>query len=236
MSTQRSSIRALLALALLGSLLPALNSCASSGKPADRSVEVTGRLTSEFESLGVNANSVSAAIDVLRASVERQGIINRESVAVGDIDSAFKSFRKAVEGVRASKKQLSSSRASLQKSMDSYLATWDKDIASYESEDLKKRSQERRDDSLARFTRISEELTEGGQKVDAYIARLGELESALMNELTPGGVNALDDELKKAGEDSKQLGDVATKIAAKLREYAGTLQASTPATPNTPQP
>ncbi len=234
MTTQRGSLSTFLALALLCTLLPALNSCASSGKPADRSVEVSGRLTSEFEALGVNANAVSAAVDVLRGSVERQGIINRENVAVGDIDSAFKSFRKAVEGVRSSKKQLSSSRGSLESSVDSYHASWDDDIASYESADLRKRSQERRDDSLARFTRISEELTEVGQRVDAYIARIGDLESALMNELTPGGVNALDDELMKAGEDSKQLGADATQSAAKLREYVGSLRASTPATPNTP--
>lgn len=236
MSTQRGPLGAFLALALLCSLFPALTSCASSGRPADRSVEVTGRLTSEFEALGVNASAVGAAVDVLRTSVERQGIINRESVAVGDIDSAFKSFRKAIAGVRSSKKQLASSRVSLQKAMDSYVKSWDKEIASYESEDLKKRSQERRDDALARFARVSEELTAGGQEVDAYISRISDLESALAHDLTPGGINALDDELQKAGADGKRLGDVASKIAAKLREYAGTLQASTPATPITPQP
>jgi exonuclease VII small subunit len=234
MSTQTSSLKTFLVLALLATLTPAFTACASSGKPVDRSVKVTGKLTNDFDTLATNANAVTTAVDALRDSVETQGIINREKVAVGDIEAAFKGFRKAVEGVRTSKKQLASNRSSLKSAMDSYIASWDKEIATYESEDLKKRSQERRDDALARFTRVTEELEQGGLEVDAYIARLGQLDSALVHDLTPGGVSALDDELKKAGSDGEKLGEVATKIADRLREYAGTLQASAPPAPTTP--
>lgn len=236
MSTQTSFPRAFLVLTLLATLAPVFTACASSGKPVDRSVQVTGKLTGEFEALATNANAVTTASDALRNSVESKGIINREKVAVGDIESAFKRFRKAVDGVRSSKKQLASNRSSLKSAMDSYIASWDKDIATYASEDLKKRAQERRDDTLARFARVTEELETGGAEVDAYIARLGDLDSALVHDLTPGGVSALDDELKKAGEDGKKLGEVATKIAEKLREYVGTLQASTPPATSAPQP
>jgi len=225
-----------LLLALLAAFVPAFSSCASKGTPAQRTVSVSERLTTEFEALAANANAVSAAADKLRDSVETQGIINREKVAVGDVEGAYKEFRAALGDVRASKKQLASSRKSLQSAMDSYIATWDKDIASYESEDLKKRSQERRDDGLARFTRIGEELTKGGQEVDAYIARLTELESALANDLTPAGVGSLDGLLESAGADGKKLAEVATKVADKVREYVGTLKATGAEVPSAPAP
>jgi hypothetical protein len=234
MSTPSISLGKILVLAVLAATTSTFTGCASSGKPAEQSVKVTGKLSGDFEALATNANAVSDSVDALRGSVETKGIINREKVAVGDIEGAFKGFRKAVEGVRTSKKQVASNRTSLQSAMDSYIAGWDKEIATYESEDLKQRSQERRDDALARFAKVKEELEKGGQEVDAYITRLTDLESAISHDMTAVGVSALDDELDKAGSDGEKLAEAATKIAESLREYAGTLQASAPPAPSTP--
>jgi hypothetical protein len=236
MRTQSVPRSSSLALALLATMVAAFTSCASSGTPSQRTVTVSERLTGEFEALGANANAVSAAVDKLRDSVETTGIINREKVAVGDIEGSFKEFRKAVDGVRSSKRQLESSRKSLQSAMDQYLATWDKDIASYESEDLKRRSQERRDDGQARFVRVTAELEKGGQEVNAYIGRLTELQSALANDLTPAGVGNLDDMLEQAGADGKKLGEVAMALADKVREYVGTLKATGAEVQSAPAP
>jgi predicted nucleic acid-binding Zn-ribbon protein len=223
-------------LAVFGALVPALSACASDGPPAQRTVNVGERLTNEFDALGANATAVVDAIARLRESFDTTGIINREVVEVGDLNGSFKSFQKAVDGVQSSRKQLASSRASLKSAMDSYLAKWDKDIASYESEDLKQRSQERRDDGLTRFTRITEELGKGGQAVDAYLARLDELESALANDLNAAGVKALDSELKKASSDSEKLAETASDVADKLKTYVGSLKASGAEIPSeTPQ-
>src|SRR5688572_3148102 len=117
--------RSPLVLALLATLAPTFTSCAStSSAPAERTVTASERLTGEFDMLATNANAVSTAVDKLRASVDTKGIINREVVAVGDVEGSFKEFSKAVAGVRSSKTQLQSSRKSLKSAMDSYLAKW----------------------------------------------------------------------------------------------------------------
>lgn len=218
-------------LSILALVAAGLTACASSGKPVDRTVSHTERLTSAYQNLGASAAGVKAAADALRGSVEAKGIINREKVAVADIDKAFKRYRESVADVRSAQKKVTSSRSSLRKSVEAYFASWDKEIAAFDSDTLRSSAQSRRQDASESYVKLSEALDEGAAKVEAYLSRLSQLDAALVYDLTPAGVSALDDQLAQAGTDGEKTAEVAETLAGKLREYSETLASGKPPVP-----
>jgi hypothetical protein len=215
--------RALRALFLVPVLV--LAACAATGKPVERSANATTALAERYAEAGTALDSVAAGFSALRDTVETQGIINREKVAVGDVAAAFKGLQKEIDVLGAATKRVQSGRESLRRAMDGYLAAWDKELAGFQSEDLKRASEKRRDSTRASFESLVAELTTVDQGVEGYLGRLAEIEKALGHDLTPAGVSALDGVLSDAAKEAAPLRKTVDGAAELVRGFAAKLSA-----------
>ncbi|MEZ6014567.1 MAG: hypothetical protein R3F49_05595 [Planctomycetota bacterium] len=217
-----------LALTLTASFLLLLSGCASDGgkRPANRSLDLTGRLTEQYQALSGSLDGAVQALSTLRGTVERQGIIQRQSVAVGDVEGAFKGLKASLAGLRKATASVESAQAGLGNSFNAYLATWDKEIAGFQSEDLKESAQRRREASDGRFKALTAELSQATPSFERYIGRVAELEKALSLDLTPAGVGALDSVLEDAIDAAKPLREETERLAGLTREFGQTLTAA----------
>lgn len=196
------------------------------GRPAERTIGSTERLVGEVEAVGAALGAVTSALEGLRGTVETQGLLKREKVAVADVEKAYGTLEDALDEVREASKDVAKGREALREAVDRQLAKWDADIKTFQSTDLKKSTQQRRDATQARFNALSAELDGFSQRVDGYVARLAEIETALAHDLTPAGVGALDGVLKDAAGASKPVAEEVLKAAQLVRDYAATLSAN----------
>lgn len=201
-------------------------SCASSDeRPSERTTNQTERLTADYVTLAASVEEQVTALGAVRTTVETQGILHREDVAVGDVAGAYKGYNSALGDLRASGRRVATSRESMNRSMETYIKDWDKEIAAFQSDDLKRSAQRRRDSTRSRFEDLSAELDKTTQRFDGYVAHLSEIEKALALDLTPAGVGALDGVLRDAMAAGGPVREDALRMVEVLREYAATLSA-----------
>ncbi len=224
---QRSTRNTLLLALLLAPTVAFAPSCKSSepARPALKTLDVSSQLVGVYEALTAELGAASTAVERLRGTVESQGIIRREKVAVGDLQAAYDSLGAAIGSLEKSQKSVVGARETLRKTVEKQLQQWDADIAAFESADLRATTQKRRDTAATRFATLSTELDGVATSVQGYLGRLSEVKRALANDLTPEGVGALDTILKDTAGASKPLTDEVGRAVAALREYAGTLSA-----------
>jgi chromosome segregation ATPase len=219
-------------LALSGLLLGACASSGSSGEQkAGKTVTNVEKLAAELTTLGTSLGTAQASIDQLQGSVETKGVFDREKVATGDLQAAFKGYGNAVDEVRASAKRVTKANESLKASMTAYVQAWEQDLAAVQSASLREASLERRAEAQERFDEVSAEFGELWQRVEAHVAHLGEIELALGADLTPGGIGAIDDDLESAEEANDDLQEDLTDATKRLAAFAESVRANTPPAP-----
>jgi hypothetical protein len=119
-----------------------------------------------------------------------------------DLRKQFNKFNDAVNELGASAKDVASKAAEMKSQGRDYFASWDKESAQIQNEDIRSRSETRRNEVALRFDRISREYDETTAAFRPFMSDLRDVQKFLSTDLTAGGLAAIKDTAAKATRDA----------------------------------
>ncbi|MHC4769552.1 MAG: DUF2959 family protein [Planctomycetota bacterium] len=184
--------RTKIALVLTGLFVTAVleAGCASSSgyKQADRTSDQMGTLRDELDK---GKTQISETINALN---------DLESTA--NSAAAFESYRKELRATEAQAQRVRKRADDMRKKGAEYFKNWEQQLEEFSSDDLRRRASERRTELLAAFDRISEASQALTEAYEPFMDDLTDIETFLAADLTPAGINAISDVIKKADQDA----------------------------------
>jgi hypothetical protein len=119
-----------------------------------------------------------------------------------DLRKQFKRFDHAVNELGVSAKDLASEAGEMKARGADYFARWDKEAAQIQNEDIRTRSETRRNEVAARFDRMSEQYDETKTAFRPFLSDLRDVQKFLSTDLTAGGLAAIKGTAAKATKDA----------------------------------
>jgi Skp family chaperone for outer membrane proteins len=151
----------------------------------------------------------------------------------GDLAPKYKLFTTDVSNLRDSAKDVKDRVADMRENGNAYLKTWDEQLAQIKNEDIKARSAERRQTVQKELNDIKKSYTEVQMSFDPFLSNLTDIQTALGNDLTTGGVDAVKGAMDTANKHGAELKVSMNKLAAEFRDLGVAMSSSTPAPANT---
>jgi uncharacterized phage infection (PIP) family protein YhgE len=192
-------------------LLPLLASAAlfSSCKSEPyESGEATGKTVQQAaDEVDRTAASLDATVKSMNALVEKPAI---------DPKPQFKSFSSELDALETRAKSVRDLATEMDANSKAYFAKWDAQIAAISNEDIRSRSQERRQKVDQAFTKIREQYAKAREDFKPLLADLKDIRTALAADLTPNGIDAVK---KTAGKVASRADDVKKALAELSEEY-----------------
>jgi hypothetical protein len=148
-----------------------------------------------------------------------------------DLRPQYKQFAANVAQVESSAKQIGDARNAMGKKQKEFFAKWDEQLAQIRNEDIKARSQSRKDEVNQRLLAIKTSYAEAEMAFKPFMADLQDVQKFLSVDLTAGGVAAIKDTAAKATQHAVPVKASAVKLAADFRALGVSMSSVT-----TPQP
>lgn len=168
--------------------------------------QATGRSVEKLSSqVAKGDEALSRTMEALNALVNQPGEDLRESYK--NFDKAFASLQDVVKDIRGT-------AADLQKMGKRYFPTWQEEIASIGSEELRAKAEERRAALESRFDSVIANYEELKNSSNTLLGSLTDVQTVLKNDLTSGGLQTV-----------RPTVDNALSAAEKVRGAISSLQA-----------
>jgi chromosome segregation ATPase len=193
-------------------LLPLLASAAlvSSCKSGEtyESGQATGKTIQQAADEVDRTNaSLDATVKSMNSLVEKPAI---------DPKPQFKAFSSELEALESRAKSVRDLATSMDANSKAYFAKWDAQIAEISNEDIRNRSQERRQKVDESFAKIREQYAKAREDFKPLLADLKDIRTALAADLTPNGIDAVK---KTAGKVANRADDVKKSLAELSEQY-----------------
>lgn len=165
---------------------------------------VGGCASSANEKGTQTSESIQTVASELRTTSDRIGstltkLNTLATTKTGDARPLFKSYSESLESLTSAAKAVQAHADKMKATGDQYFADWDKKLAEINNEDIKARSQARREEVRAQFARIRTLYGNARDQFQPFMANLRDIRSALNTDLTQTGIAALDPSIKQAG-------------------------------------
>lgn len=177
-------------LAVLATSLPLafVGGCASS--PNEKGAQASESIQTVASELRTTSDRIGSTMTKLNTLATTKS---------GDVRPLFKAYSESLDSLTSSAKAVQSHADKMKATGDQYFADWDKKLAEINNEDIKARSQARREEVRSRFARIRTLYGNARDQFQPFMANLKDIRSALNTDLTQTGIAALDPSIKKAG-------------------------------------
>jgi hypothetical protein len=119
-----------------------------------------------------------------------------------DLRKQFAKFNDAVNDLGDSEKDIAGKAGEMKAQGADYFASWDKESAQIQNEDIRSRSETRRNEVASRFDRISQQYDETKAAFRPFMSDLRDVQKFLSTDLTTGGLAAIKDTAAKATRDA----------------------------------
>ena len=183
---------------VLGSIF--LAGCESGATSGQKNVD---NLTKAINRLGDSVTKGKAELEAMLTAYDK--VINNED---GDLLTPFKAFHSGLDRVEKARVDIQKRGADAEGAADAFFAHWQQDLQKFQSEDMKKRSQDRLDKTRARFKEIDQAADEASAAYQPLMATLGDHDLYLSNDLNQEAVKTL----SKDAKDIKMNGDTVFKL------------------------
>ena len=157
----------------------------------------------------------SAKIDQTLSSLDN--LLNNP----GDVRAHFKEFSASVNDLESSARNVQSKVASMRAKGNDYFKGW-------ETETGQTGSAERKAELQKKFTQIKLSYTEASLAFKPFLSDLKDIETALSNDLTQDGINAIKGPAQKATNDASPVKNVLDKLASQFRELGAAMAVASP--------
>jgi hypothetical protein len=122
-----------------------------------------------------------------------------------DLRKQFKAFNSSVDKLAATAKGVERNTEGMKSQGAAYFGKWDKEAAKIQNEDIRNRSESRKDEVTAKFSRISFGYDDTKAAFAPFMSDLRDVQKYLSTDLTAGGLAAIKDVAAKANRDALPL-------------------------------
>jgi len=133
-----------------------------------------------------------------------------------DAKPQFVRFSQAVDRLSASSKSAAERVKSVARNRAGYFEVWDKEILTLKDEEVRRRSQARREEAGKQFTATVRQSLEAQDSVQPVIGYLSDIRKALSTDLTRNGLASMQPLLPRAGELAGKAQTELNKLAVEL--------------------
>jgi Skp family chaperone for outer membrane proteins len=168
-----------------------------------------------------------------------QGITNIDAVLTsmnglvtssqGDLTPKYKQFTADVGNLKDSAENVKERVADMRENGNAYLKAWDEQLAQIKNEDIKARSTERKKTVEKELSDIKKSYTEVQISFDPFMSNLTDIQTALGNDLTTGGVDSVKGAVETANKHGTDLKAAMNKLAGEFRDLGVAMSSSAPA-------
>ena len=206
--------------AMLVALLVLAAGCASSGYDK-------GNKTAEgIQKAADRIAALSGQIDKTLASLN--GLVEKPQA---DLRPQYKQFAADLAKVESSAKDIASARRAIGKEGKDFFAKWDEQLAQINNEDIKARSQSRKDEVAGKLMAIKLSYTQAEMDYRPFITDLKDVQKYLSVDLTSGGIAAIKEPAAKVTKDVVPLKTSITKLAEDFKALGLSMSSGTPQQP-----
>jgi uncharacterized coiled-coil DUF342 family protein len=146
-----------------------------------------------------------------------------------DLRQQYKRFDNAVTELSESVKDLASKAEEMKSRGADYFAKWDKESAQIQNEDIRSRSEIRRNEVAARFNRMSEQYDEARTAFRPFMSDLRDVQKFLSTDLTAGGLAAIKDTAAKASQDAVPVKESLVRLSDDFKSLGLSMSPTTAA-------
>lgn len=147
-----------------------------------------------------------------------------------DLQKQFAAFDSSVNDLGATAKAVSSKADQIKAEGADYFANWDKESAKMNNEDIRHRSQARKQEVAANFARISQKYDETKAAFQPFMSDLRDVQNYLNTDLTAGGLAAIKDVAAKSASDAIPLKESMGRLSEAFKSLSLSMSTSSGAT------
>jgi hypothetical protein len=141
----------------------------------------------------------------------------------GDLRDQFDAFSSSIKKLDASRDALDTQISEMQFRAQIYLADWSNQVANIQSEDLRQRSAQRKDDVAARLKTVGDSYQSVRNSFVPFTRDLKDIQTYLGTDLTAGGLASIKDVVAKTKVDAVPLRDSIKQLQASLSDLSAAL-------------
>jgi hypothetical protein len=175
--------------------------------------------------------AVPAQIDAVVASLN--DIVNKPAA---DLRPQYQLFADNVAKVEASAKAVAAARKSMGEKQKEFFAKWDEQLAQIKNEDIRARSQSRKDEVNKHLLAIKTSYLEAATAFKPFMANVKDVQKYLSVDLTTGGVAAIKDTVTKVNESAVPLNTAIAKVAEEFKALGVSMSSVAPQQQVAPAP
>lgn len=211
------SIQAVASLAACAALL-LVTGCASPGyNKGNQAAQDIQTAANRIAALPVQIDKTMASLDELVTKPQ------------ADLRPQYKQFTANLNDVESAAKDIASARRSMAEKSKQFFAAWDAQLAQINNEDIKARSQARKDEVSQRLESIKRSYTEAETTFSPFLSELQDIRKYLSVDLTPAGLAAIQSTVTKADADAAKLTATITQLAEQFKSLGLAMSSVTPA-------
>jgi len=207
-----SKIKFITANLALAALLAVLAGCVS--KSYDKGAATSEALQTSADAVAetsVKVNDVLAALNNLTFKSE------------GDLRDQFDAFVSAIGNLDNSSDKLDSKVAEMQAKASVYFESWSNQLAAIQSDELRKRSIERRDEVTTKLADVTMSYQGVKNSLKPFMSDVKDIQTYLGTDLTVGGLATVKDIVAKTKVDAVPLRDSIKKLQASFSDLSASL-------------
>ena len=134
-----------------------------------------------------------------------------------NLTQQFNTYTTSVDNLDATAKDVACKNDAMQAQGAAYFAGWDKEIATMQNEDIRNRSETRRNEVSARFASISQQYADARTAFQPFMSDLRDVQKSLATDLTSGGLAAIKDTAAKSTRDAVPLKETLARLSDQFK-------------------
>jgi hypothetical protein len=140
----------------------------------------------------------------------------------------FIRFNSAVNDLESLSKDVADKSATMQKKGSAYFQKWDEELARIQTEDIRSRSAARKTEVMQGFERVQANYQNSSVTLAPFLARLGDIRTALSTDLTPAGLDSIRGSVGSAKTEGESVKQSLRSLAADFKNLGVSLSPAVP--------
>jgi len=173
-----------------------------------------------------------AASAIAAGEIKIQGALtaltNLVSSQQGDLVPKFEKFNTAVTDLQSTAQEVKDRVAAMRQAGNEYFKQWDQQAAAIKNEDIKGRSEARKQEMQAKFDAVKRSYAEVQIAFGPFNRDLKDIQTALGTDLTAGGLNAIKGVAEKANQNGQVLKTSVAQLSAHFKDLGVAMSALIP--------
>jgi uncharacterized phage infection (PIP) family protein YhgE len=146
-----------------------------------------------------------------------------------DLRNQFQTYVSSVDALDATAKDVASENEAMKLQGAAYFNEWDNETATIHNEDIRNRSEARRNEVAAHFASISAQYDETRSAFLPYMSDLRDVQKFLANDLTSGGLAAIKEPAAKATTDATAVKESLDRLSDQFKDLGASMSPTTAA-------